>query len=86
MTDHPLLPGTRVYHLGQRWSEALDGTATVISAEEQRTGGWEYLVQCDQPLYEGHPNEPLHWASYHTAKAMEVHGGGWEVLGEDRSE
>jgi hypothetical protein len=70
MSDHPLPPGTRVRHYGQQYDEALEGTATVLRAEEQRDGTYEYLVQRDKPLMPGMRNEPTYWASYHTIKGM----------------
>lgn len=70
MADHPFPPGTRVRHYGQQYPEALEGTATVLEVHEERTGGWEYLVQRDRPIFPDSPNQPTWWASYHTIKGF----------------
>lgn len=84
MTDHPLPPGTRVYHWrAQQYPEAMRGTATVLGAEPHG-GSWEYEIQRDKPLLEGGSNDPTWWASYHTAHAIRDFPVSLEELAEDQ--
>ncbi len=70
MAERPFPPGARVRHYSQQYFEALVGTATVLHAEAQPTGGWEYLVQRDRPIFPDGSNGPTWWASYHVEPAM----------------
>ncbi len=50
----------RVHHDGTRMN------ATVVQIKPLGDGSLEYLVQRDEPLYEGGPNEPTWWSDSRT--------------------
>jgi hypothetical protein len=76
MTDHPLPPGTRVFHDGQIWARSLPGgTGEVIRTEgPDHRGDYEYLVRTGHDLSRqpgpGNPEtDERWWASYRVCLA-----------------
>lgn len=48
-------PRDRVYHYGQQWPGAQDGTGTVVTVQsDPRPGFTEILVWWDKPSWGGH--------------------------------